>query len=81
MELIEKNKKWIDSVWEKLDKKLSLAAVKNRDIIPYTSNDGKYDNRGKDNISWWTNGFWGGMMWLLYHSTKNEEYKKTALKT
>ncbi len=80
-ELIQQNKQWIDNVWHKLDKKLSVATVKNRDIIPYTSNDGKYDDRGKANVAWWSNGFWGGMMWLMYQGTGNEEYKKTALRS
>ncbi len=33
----------------------------------------------KDKSScWWTNGFWGGMNWLMYLGTGNEEYRKTA---
>ena len=80
LNLIKENKEWIDSVWEKLDKKLSQTAVKSRDLIPYTSNDGKYDNRGAQNPNWWSNGFWGGMMWLMYQGTGNEEYRKTAVR-
>lgn len=78
-DIINNNKEWIDEVWRKLDKKLSAAAVRNRGIIPYTSNEGCYDNRGAANPAWWSNGFWGGMMWLMYTGTENEEYKKTAL--
>ena len=33
-DMIVKNKEWIDEVWEKLDKKLSLTSVKSRDKIP-----------------------------------------------
>jgi unsaturated chondroitin disaccharide hydrolase len=29
-------------------------------------------------ISWWTNGFWSGLMWLMYVGTNNEIYKTTA---
>lgn len=76
--LISKNKEWIDTVWARLDEKLSKAALKYRDIIPYTAVEGKYTDMGKTNINWWTNGFWGGMMWLMYSGTANEEYKKTA---
>lgn len=71
------DKKWIDEVWEKLDKKLSLAAVKHRENIPYSAIDGVYDDK-KDSPSCWTNGFWPGMMWLMYDGTKNEEYRITA---
>lgn len=75
---IEQNKTWIDSTWEKLDKKLSAVAVRSRDKIPYTTKDGVHDNRIETDPDWWTNGFWGGMMWLMYLGSGNEEYKKTA---
>ncbi len=71
-------KAWVDGVLDKLDKKLSRVAVRSRDKIPYTSKNGVHDNRLLDSPSWWTNGFWGGMMWLMYHYTGNEEYRKTA---
>ena len=31
-------------------------------------------------ITWWTNGFWGGLMWLMYAGTEKECYKATAQK-
>ena len=37
-------------------------------------------SKGKD-ITWWTNGFWGGLMWIMYNATKNEEYRITAEKS
>ncbi len=79
---IEKNKTWIDETFAKLDKKLSVTAVKSRDKIPYTTKDGVHDDRSSDkSIFWWTNGFWGGLMWIMYEQTGNEEYKKTALRS
>ena len=54
-------------------------AIEKRGTIPYTTDEnGKYDDKNKTDISWWTNGFWPGMMWLMYDATKNEEYRKTA---
>ena len=76
--VIEQNKEWIDATWEKIDKKLSRIAVKDRDKIPYTTINGEHDDRQGKRITTWTNGFWGGMMWLLYKATGNEEYRKTA---
>lgn len=76
-ELIEQNREWIEIVWQKLDTKFSKAAVKHRDIIPYTAVDGVYKER-ENNINWWTNGFWGGLMLLMYIGTGKEEYLKTA---
>lgn len=79
--LLEANKDWIDAVWDKIDRKLSKTCIKSRDKIPYTTVNGVHDNRGVDKPAAWTNGFWGGMMWLMYLGTQNEEYKKTAVRS
>ena len=76
--IIEQNKAWIDTTWEKIDKKLSRTAVKSRNKIPYTTVNGEHDDWTQKNVTWWTNGFWGGLMWLMYKETGNEEYRKTA---
>lgn len=76
--VIKQHQNWIDATWEKVDKKLSKTAVKSREKIPYTTVNGEHDDKALTNIGWWTNGFWGGMMWLMYEATGNEEYKKTA---
>ncbi len=77
-EIISKNQAFIDETYEKLDKKLSRTAIKSRDKIPYTVKaDGEHDDR-HERYDIWTNGFWGGLMWLMYHATGNEEYKITA---
>ena len=78
--IIADNKAWIDEVFAKLDKKLSRTAVKSRNIIPYTTKDGQHDDRS-NHIHGWTNGFWGGLMWLMYEATKNEDYKLTAIES
>lgn len=75
---LEQEKDWIDSTWDKLNRKLLKTAVNCRDKIPYTSVNGKYDDKSETEISCWTNGFWSGLMWLMYVDTKNEEYRKTA---
>lgn len=69
---------WIDNVWEKLDKKLSRTAVSSRDKLPYTTLNGEHDNRVLTNPNWWANGFWAGLMWLMYAGTKKDDYKTTA---
>lgn len=77
MEII--SEKWIDDVWEKINKKLCRVAVERRGTIPYTLlESGKYDDKSEHSITWWTNGFWPGMMWLMYDATKNDEFKATA---
>ena len=76
--VIERNQSWIDATWEKIDRKLAKTAVQNREKIPYITTNGKFDDKARTDITWWTNGFWGGMMWLMYEATGNEEYRKTA---
>ena len=77
---IEQNKEWIDSVFAKLDKKLSKTAIKSREKIPYTvDKDGNHNDKTREPHCW-INGFWGGLMWLMYEHTKNEDYKISALR-
>ena len=71
-------KQWIDDIWKKLNEKLSKTATEVRNFIPYRTENGKYIPDSNEGITWWTNGFYGGMMWLMYNATKNEEYRKTA---
>lgn len=77
--IIKDNQEWIDGTWEKLDTKLSRTAVKSRYKLPYTTVNGEHNDRssGKD-VLWWTNGFWGGLMWQMYVGTGKECYKITA---
>lgn len=74
--IIEENKQWIDETFEKIDVKLQRTTVKNRNKFPCISVKGQYDSNPK--VTWWTNGFWGGINWLMYEATGNEEYKITA---
>lgn len=71
------NKAWIDNVWKKIEKKLSVTAELSKNKIPYSTKDGIHDDYS-NSPAWWTNGFWPGMMWLMYVATKDEKYKETA---
>lgn len=78
--VIEENKRWIDEIWTKLDHKLSQLAVLSENKMPNTTVNGVHnDNSGDDKINVWTNGFWGGIMWLMYQGTDKAQYKKTAV--
>lgn len=81
------NEAWIDEILLKIRGKMAWVSEKNKEKIPYTTGaDGNYDNRAEasekwsidDGLNWWTNGFWSGMMWLLYQDTKEEKYAKIA---
>lgn len=80
MSILSNNQEWINETWKKIDKKMQKVAVRSRDKIPYTADEnGIHDDRRSTNISLWTNGFWGGLMWLMYIGSKNDVYKTTAL--
>lgn len=71
---------WAKEVSEKIKKKMAVVAERNRHKIPYTTENGVYNDCSQGGaICWWTNGFYGGMMWQLYHATKQEMYKEIAL--
>jgi unsaturated chondroitin disaccharide hydrolase len=80
------DKIWLNGVIEKITEKMDWVSEKSRHKIPYTTIDGTHDDRSVDNpsgfdtdgICWWTNGFWGGMMWLMHHETGNDKYKEIA---
>ncbi len=74
-------RKWVSEVNEKILAKEKKVAQRSRNKIPYTTKDGVFDDRGKTEICWWTNGFWGGMMWQLYHATGEPVYLENALRT
>lgn len=46
--------------------------------IPYIPTNGSYHDKGAEEISWWTNGFWGGLLWNLYKATNNPKFKEAA---
>jgi unsaturated chondroitin disaccharide hydrolase len=76
--IVSENKAWIDEVWEKINNKMKVVSELSKDKIPYTTENGVHNNMVKDDITWWTNGFWAGFMWLLYVGTKDEQYRKVA---
>lgn len=78
LSVVKDNMEWLDEVWKKIEEKLAKTSVKSRNKIPYTTVGGVHDDKSDGHIDWWTNGFWGGMMWLMYSETGNEEYKITA---
>lgn len=67
-----------DQVFEKIEKKMKASVLRNPENIPYTSIDGKFDDFGSADICKWTNGFWPGLLWLMYMGTEDPIYKETA---
>lgn len=70
---------WLDAIYGKLAKKLSAECDRIGDRIPYISENGVYsDDKAVSDIFWWTNGFWPGMLWQMYHATGEDKYRHAA---
>ncbi len=75
--ILKENKYWIDETWEKIEEKLMRVSVEAKDKIPKESIDGVYDDLSNVPGAW-TNGFWPGIMWLMYDATGEECFKIAA---
>lgn len=73
------NKAWIEETWQKFDDKMRVVLPRCKGKIPYTTDEnGVYDNKTESRINWWTNGFFGGLLWIMYKETGYEPYKEMA---
>ena len=53
-------------VTERIQAMMAWTLEKNWDKIPCTTDEsGGYNDLSSSNLSWWTNGLWGGIQWLL----------------
>lgn len=75
--LLQDHESFIFGVWDKIEKKAEIIAHRIKDGMPYTTENGVYDD-WQDNASWWTNTFWTGTLWLLFKETGIESYKQYA---
>ena len=84
---MQTNLQWVDEAITKIHEKMAWVSDKNKDKIPYTTDaSGSYVDQTDQTINWeftggldwWTNGFWGGLMWLLYQGTGDEKYAQYA---
>lgn len=84
------DQEWLDQTYEKLLAKMKAECARVGTNIPYIpGEDGKYRDitetkwgrtqDGGSTLSNWTNGFWPGMLWQMYHATGDEAYKTAAV--
>ncbi len=73
----ERQKKWAEETLARVERKMEKVSGRSAAKIPYTTAEGVHDDRSGD-IGWWTNGFWGGMMWQMYTLTGQEKYRQIA---
>ncbi|MCR4675016.1 MAG: glycoside hydrolase family 88 protein [Lachnospiraceae bacterium] len=75
-----KDKNWAEEIATKIFEKEKEVVARNYNRIPYTTEMGKFDDWSDDDkICWWTNGFWAGMLWQLYHAFSEDSFKECAL--
>lgn len=72
------NQIWLQDIVEKIKRKELAVFKRNTNKIPYCSINGTFDDMTKENVCWWTNGFWGGLAWQMYHATGEAIYLTTA---
>ncbi len=71
--------KWAGEIAGRIEGKLSGTAGRCGDSIIYTLDKaGRAEDMFKVRSSSWVNGFWPGILWLLYIMSKDPEYAKKA---
>lgn len=81
MKLAEKDMSWAEQAIEKLKIKMLPVAKRNNNKIPYTTENGVFNDYSDQRICWWTNGFWAGLMWQMYQLDQHDIYRENAVKT
>jgi unsaturated chondroitin disaccharide hydrolase len=70
---------WAQNIFEKLNNKIKAQCLRMENIIPYIPVNGRYkDLDTPEGIYWWTNGFWPGMLWQMYHAAGSALYRERA---
>jgi unsaturated chondroitin disaccharide hydrolase len=76
---IEENlKKWAEETWKKIRIKMAAQCDRVGSRVPFIPTDGRYSDKMASDPYWWTNGFWPGMLWLLFHGTGEARYREAA---
>lgn len=71
--------KWLESLFQKMERKFFCECERMGEMIPYRTTEGRYKaDYAKKDIYWWTNGFWSGIMWKMYWVTGKDQYLQSA---
>ena len=82
LQISVEDRQWAETTWEKISVKMLAQCERLGASFPYASIDGHYSCKKNDNMSpnvyWWTNGFWPGILWLMYNASGDNKYLQTA---
>lgn len=56
----------VKQIYEDVIDKLTENAKEIGSSFPHIGIDGKWNNMEERDITWWTNGYWPGMLWQMY---------------
>ncbi|MFD0671066.1 glycoside hydrolase family 88 protein [Cohnella sp. GCM10027633] len=73
--MIDDGRLWVEEARERIIRKVSRTSDRIGDRFPHASIDGQYR---LEPASWWTAGFWPGLLWLVYRETGEERLKLLA---
>lgn len=65
---------FVSELWRKIERKVNVTSERLKDTMPYTTEDGRYDDR-QDVFVWWTNSFWAGILWHMFRETGADKYR------
>lgn len=79
--LSEDAARWAEETRDRLLDRFSAECDRVGDRIPYIAEDHVYRKdlgETPEDLIWWTNGFWPGILWQCYHVTGDEKYLEAA---
>lgn len=71
--------KWAQETFALIEKKISAECDRIGSDMPYIPTDGHYHDMGEEHLTWWTNSFWAGILWQMYHATGDQRYADSAV--
>ena len=78
-QLTEADRVWSEKTYGKIQEKITAECGRISDRIPYIAEDGIYkEDKAQTDITWWTNGFWPGILWQMYHANGDGQFLKAA---